>query len=179
MVSALVKDSSSLLTRMYRLADLLPFCCIGFLEARKIPFRLTPNIQSLIGPLLLQGRFIPSMVTVASALNNAHNDLEPALRLLLRDDIVAWYTSKSMSKPDAKTRDLEKQLMDRIMRNVMNIQTRIAECAPKVSSGEEEENKKKEVLKKDPVDLKVKELVKEATDPRRLCMMPSNYQAWL
>lgn len=119
------------------------------------------------------------MVTVASALNHAHNDLEPALRLLLRDDIVAWYTSKSMSKPDAKTRDLEKQLMDRIMRNVMNIQTRIAECAPKATSGEEEENKKKEVLKKDPVDLKVKELVKEATDPRRLCMMPSNYQAWL
>lgn len=134
---------------------------------------MTPNLQSLIGPLLLEGRFIPAMATVASALEQAHDDLEPALRLLLRDDIVAWYTSKSMAKSDSKMQELEKQLLDRIMRNAMHVQTKIMECAPNVAKGESNSSRK------DPVDLKVKELVKEATDPRRQCMMPSNYQAWL
>jgi phosphatidylinositol kinase/protein kinase (PI-3 family) len=44
-----------------------------------------------------------------------------------------------------------------------------------VTKGEE----KAETLKTEPVDARVKELVKEATDPEKLCMMPSNYQAWL
>jgi len=137
---------------------------------------MTPNIQSMIGPLLLKGRFIPSMGTVASALDEAQDDLDPSLRLLLRDDIVAWYTSKSMAKSDTKMQELEKQLLDRVIRNAMHVQSRIAECVPKVTR---EEGTNVEALQKEPVDLKVKELVKEATDPKRLCMMPSNYQAWL
>jgi phosphatidylinositol kinase/protein kinase (PI-3 family) len=130
----------------------------------------------MIGQLLLEGRFIPSMGTVASALEDANDDLDPALRLLLRDDIVAWYTSKSMAKSDAKMQELEKQLLDRVIRNAISVQSRIAECAPRVPKTEDG---KSERLRKEPVDLKVRELVKEATDPRRLCMMPSNYQAWL
>ena len=138
---------------------------------------MTPNIQSLIGPLLLEGRFIPSMGIVSSALDQAKDDLDPALRLLLRDDIVAWYTSKSAAKSDSKMQELEKQLLDRVIRNAMHVESKIAECAPQVTRGEEGENA--ETLRQEPVDLKVKELVKEATDPKRLCMMPSSYQAWL
>lgn len=160
--------------RLNSFSDLLLACLIGFLDPRRIPFRLTPNIQSLIGPILLEGRFFPAMGIVASSLEQAQDDLDPALRLLLRDDIVAWYTSKSMAKSDTKMQELEKQLFDRIIRNAMHVQSTIAECAPKVVKGE-----KSETLKKGPVDLKVKELVKEATDPSRLCMMPSSYQAWL
>lgn len=140
---------------------------------------MTPNIQSLIGPLLLQGQFIPTLATVASALDQNKDDLDPAFRLLLRDDIVAWYTSKSMAKSDAKMQELEKQLMDRIIRNTLHIESRIAECAPKVAPSEESQDKTSGVLKKEPVDWKVKQLVQEAADPRRQCMMPSNYQAWL
>lgn len=146
---------------------------LGFLDPRKVPFRMTPNIQSLIGELLLNGRFIPSMGIIAAALKEAQDELDSALRLLLRDDIVAWYTSKSMAKCDAKMQELEKQLIDRVARNVIQVQTKIAECAPQISKGPEE-NRRKE-----PVDVKVRNLVKEATDPKRLCMMPSSYQAWL
>jgi transformation/transcription domain-associated protein len=134
---------------------------------------MTPNIQSLIGELLLNGRFIPSMGIIAAAIEEAQDELDPALRLLLRDDIVAWYTSKSMAKSDAKMQELEKQLIDRVVRNAIQVQANIAECVPQISKGPEE-NRRKE-----PVDVKVRNLVKEATDPKRLCMMPSSYQAWL
>ena len=113
------------------------------------------------------------MGIIAAALKEAQEELDPALRLLLRDDIVAWYTSKSMAKCDAKMQELEKQLIDRVARNVVQVQAKIAECTPQVSKGPEE-NRRKE-----PVDVKVRNLVKEATDPKRLCMMPSSYQAWL
>lgn len=169
--SVLLQRNGHVLTPDYR----FEYNNHGFLEPRKIPFRLTPNIQTLIGRLLIDGRLIPSMGTVASALDKAHDDLEAALRLLLRDDIVAWYTSKSMAKEDSKMQELEKQLLDRIMRNASSVQSKIAACAPKVTKGEE----KAETLKTEPVDARVKELVKEATDPEKLCMMPSNYQAWL
>jgi transformation/transcription domain-associated protein len=169
--SVLLQRNGHVLTPDYR----FEYNNHGFLEPRKIPFRLTPNIQTLIGRLLIDGRLIPSMGTVASALDKARDDLEAALRLLLRDDIVAWYTSKSMAKEDSKMQELEKQLLDRIMRNASSVQSKIAACAPKVTKGEE----KAETLKTEPVDARVKELVKEATDPEKLCMMPSNYQAWL
>ena len=132
---------------------------------------MTPNIHSLIGTMLLEGRFIPSMGTIAAAFEDAQDDLDSALRLLLRDDIVAWYTSKSMAKSDAKMQDLEKQLIDRVIRNVMYVQGRIAECAPQIGEAD--------TLPREPVDKKVRNLVKEASDPERLCTMPSSYQGWL
>ena len=63
------------------------------------------------------------MGIVASALEQAQDDLDPALRLLLRDDIVAWYTSKSMAKSDEKMQELEKRLLDRVIRNAIYVQS--------------------------------------------------------
>jgi phosphatidylinositol kinase/protein kinase (PI-3 family) len=125
----------------------------GFLEPCKIPFRLTPNSHTLIGHLLIDGHLIPSMGTVAAALDKAHDDLEAALWLLLHDDIVAWYTSKSIAKEDSKMQELEKQLLDRIMHNASSIQSKIAACAPKATKGEE----KADTLKTEPVDARVKQ----------------------
>jgi phosphatidylinositol kinase/protein kinase (PI-3 family) len=113
------------------------------------------------------------MGIIAAALKEAHDELDPALRLLLRDDIVAWYTSKSTAKSDAKMQELEKQLIDRVVRNTIQVQAKITECAPQISKGVGEKRRK------EPVDVNVRNLVSEATDPKRLCMMPSSYQAWL
>jgi phosphatidylinositol kinase/protein kinase (PI-3 family) len=109
------------------------------------------------------------MVTVAGAVRNHKEDLDPIFLLLMRDDSVAFFT-KSMAKSDAKTHEMEKQLADRVTKNVASLQARFGECAPK---------KQDESTKKDSVDKRVRDLVDEASSPEKLCMMPGNYQAWL
>jgi hypothetical protein len=141
----------------------------GFIESQPLPFRMTPNISTLIGFPLMDGRFISSMVTVAGAVRQHKEDLDPIFLLLMRDDSVAFFT-KSMAKSDAKTHEMEKQLADRVTKNVASLQARFGECAPK---------KQDETTKKDSVDKRVRDLVDEASSPEKLCMMPGNYQAWL
>ena len=49
------------------------------------------EIAEFIGPFLLEGIFIPSFVSLSSAMNAKQTALEPVLHLLLRDDIISWY----------------------------------------------------------------------------------------
>lgn len=142
----------------------------GFIENQVLPFRLTSNLRTLIGLPLLEGRFIPAMCTIAGAMKENKADCEPILRLLMRDDIVAWYTSRSTAKNDVKTQELENQLSDRVMKNVVAIQGRLADCAPRRDGA---------TALRTPVDKKVRELVDIATDPGKLCLMPTTFQAWL
>ena len=133
---------------------------------------MTPNVQALVGLSLLNGRFVTSFSTVAEAVKNCKEEMDPILRLLMRDDIVAWYC-KSMAKSDSKVVELEKQLADRVTANVSFLQARFSECAPR---------KVKDSAKstsRGPVDEKVRDLIAVASDPNKLCMMPTTYQAWL
>ena len=145
-------------------------CPIGFIDGRSLPFRLTPNLQTIMGLPFLGGRFIPSLSTVADVVQNYKEEMDPILRLLMRDDIVAWYC-KSMAKSDSKLQELERQLADRVSKNVTSIQAKFSECAPRRN---EDRN-----VRNSPVDQRVRELVAAASASDKLSMMPANYQAWL
>jgi transformation/transcription domain-associated protein len=93
----------------------------------------------------------------------------------MRDDIIAWYTSKSMAKSDSKTQELEKQLHDRVLKNVSQVQIRMVECSHRRPS----KDLTPENLPTDPVDKKVRSLLEEATKQEKLCQMLPNYQPWL
>jgi len=160
----------------------------GFIESPTLPFRLTENLANLIGFPLLEGRFIPSMATTASAIKERRSEMIPILRLLARDDLVAYYT-RSMPKSDTKTQEMEKQLSDRALKNASSILARLVECAPtkpktaKAKDSKEKDEMEDEAKEKesntDPVDQRVRELVKMARDPEKLSQMPSSYQGWL
>jgi transformation/transcription domain-associated protein len=140
----------------------------GYIEnPQALPFRLTPNIHSLIGFPLLDARFIASIAKIASAVYECRDVMDPVLRLLMRDDIVAFYT-KAMAKSDSKTIEMERQLVDRVSRNVTSIHARFSQCGIKRSDKKEE-----------PVDQNVRDLVDAARSKDNLCMMSSSYQAWL
>jgi phosphatidylinositol kinase/protein kinase (PI-3 family) len=126
---------------------------------------MTPNIEALIGKPYMDGRFIKSFTMIANAVSEHKDEFDPILRLMMRDDILAWY-SKSLAKTDSKTQELEQQLMERVSKNVSTLQSRFADCALSKPS-------------KDPVDARVQELYEAATDPGKLCMMPTNYHPWL
>jgi transformation/transcription domain-associated protein len=90
----------------------------GMFEAHNVPFRMTRNITDFIGPFLLEGTFIPSFVSASSALNAKQTALEPILHILLRDDIISWYTSKTQPRNDKKMQEMEKQLSERVRKNI-------------------------------------------------------------
>jgi transformation/transcription domain-associated protein len=155
----------------------------GFLEPAALPFRMSRNVQELLGPLLLQGLFVPSMGIIAGALHTRQDVLPSLLCLLLRDDIVHWYVSKSNARSDSKTRDLERQLMDRVQKNTSLAKRRLKECAPlddgQLDTNEEGKGSSSKEQKNGLIDKRIRELLKTSMDPEKLCMMQNSYQPWL
>jgi transformation/transcription domain-associated protein len=133
---------------------------------------MTPNLREMVGPTMMEGRFLPSMAMTATAIKSKMEDIDAILRLLLRDDIVSWYTSKSMAKSDTKTQELEKQLADRVAKNVSLVQSKISECAVKAP-------KSMETLPTNPVDQRVRDLLAEASSYEKLSTIESSFQPWL
>jgi phosphatidylinositol kinase/protein kinase (PI-3 family) len=134
---------------------------------------MTPNIERALGEHHIHGRFIRSMAMISGAVKEHKEEFDPILRLLMRDDILAWY-SKSLAKSDTKTQELERQLIERVSKNVHTLQARFAECAPSTKSVNGET-----VNDSPPLDKRVHDLLNMATDPERLCMMPASYHPWL
>ena len=141
-----------------------------------MPFRMTRNITEFIGPFLLEGIFVPSFANISAAMHSKRSVLEPILHLLLRDDVMAWYISKSSAKNDQKMQEVEHQLSDRIWSNVRFVQDCLEECSPRDVGDAACEAVEPSP---DPIDIKVKSLVDAATSVDNLSMMPATYQAWL
>jgi phosphatidylinositol kinase/protein kinase (PI-3 family) len=137
---------------------------------------MTRNITDFIGPFLLEGTFIPSFVSASSALNAKQTALEPILHILLRDDIISWYTSKTQPRNDKKMQEMEKQLSERVRKNIRYVQARLEECSPR-----HVENAAEEAVSENPqpIDIHVRKLVDAATSEDKLCLLSSAYQAWL
>jgi transformation/transcription domain-associated protein len=147
----------------------------GFADEKKaVPFRLTRNIEEFIGPFLMKGIVTPAMASAATAICKNESNLEQALQLLCRDDIVSWYLSKSSQREGSQrsTQDLERQLADRVKKNVLLIQSRFHECAVK--------SIRDDVEKRDSTcDKGVKKLLSIATSAENVVSMPLNYAGWL
>ena len=66
-----------------------------FHNAEPVPFRLTPNLQTLMGPLATEGIFSCSIMAIARCLTEPEFQLEHALTLFVRDEMMFWYTNTS------------------------------------------------------------------------------------
>lgn len=152
----------------------------GFIDEKKaVPFRLTRNIEEFIGPFLMKGVFTPAMASAATTICNNNDSLEQALQLLCRDDIVSWYLSKSSQREGSQrsTQELERQLSDRVKKNLYLIQSRFRYCIVKNAKSEYRlpEQQQADMT----CDNGVRKLISLATNPEKLVAMPSNYAAWL
>lgn len=145
----------------------------GFIdEKRSVPFRLTRNIETFIGPFLLKGVFTPAMASAATAICANEADLEQTLQLLFRDDIVSWYISKS-SGTQRPIHELERQLSDRVRKNIYLVQNRLRECSILEFKGKENQKSN------NPIDNGVQNLIAAATSIDNLSQMSSTYAPWL
>ncbi|KAK9238263.1 hypothetical protein V1525DRAFT_117414 [Lipomyces kononenkoae] len=77
----------------------------AFFNPEPVPFRLTPNLQNLMGPTALEGLFSPSMMIYAKCLTLPEFDLEQYLTLFVRDEIISWYTFQH--RPCAQDQQLQ------------------------------------------------------------------------
>lgn len=64
-----------------------------FHNPEPVPFRLTPNLQTLMGPLATEGIFACSLMAIARCLVETEYELEHALTLFVRDEMIFWLTS--------------------------------------------------------------------------------------
>ncbi|OAA68650.1 histone acetylase complex subunit [Niveomyces insectorum RCEF 264] len=77
-------------------AEVMPFMPLTqpfFKNPEMVPFRLTPNLQALLGPLAQEGIYGCSIMAVARSLAEPEQELAYALTLFVRDEMVYWFTS--------------------------------------------------------------------------------------
>lgn len=91
-----------------------------------VPFRLTPNLQTLMGPLATEGLFSSALMAIARCLTEVHdpgNELEQQLSLFVRDEMIFWFTQAH--KPIAT----ENQLRECVQINVDSLVKRAVSLA--------------------------------------------------
>lgn len=84
-----------------------------------VPFRLTSNIQKLIGDSALEGIFSVHLFSIARALIEPDNELQTFLALFIRDEIISWYSN--LQRPiieNPQLRDMVQTNVDLIVRRV-------------------------------------------------------------
>ncbi|KAI9818249.1 MAG: hypothetical protein M1832_004465 [Thelocarpon impressellum] len=81
-------------------SELIPAIAAGkpvFHNPEPTPFRLTPNLQTLLGPLALEGIFSCALMAMARCLTEPSFELEPNLSIFVRDEMIFWFTQQHRS----------------------------------------------------------------------------------
>ncbi|KAI9744282.1 MAG: hypothetical protein M1818_002434 [Claussenomyces sp. TS43310] len=64
-----------------------------FNNPEPVPFRLTPNLQTLMGPMATEGIYSCAIMAIARCLTEPDFQLEQQLSLFVRDEMIFWFTS--------------------------------------------------------------------------------------
>lgn len=62
-----------------------------YLNGEPVAFRLTPNLQTLMGQQVIEGVFAPTMMIIAKGLTEPEFDLTQFLPLFVRDELISWF----------------------------------------------------------------------------------------
>lgn len=90
-----------------------------FQNPEPVPFRLTPNLQTLMGPLATEGIFAPAIMAIARCLTEPDQGLtmEMQLAVFVRDEVAWWLTqSHRQAAIDAQMREAVQGNSDIVVR---------------------------------------------------------------
>ncbi|KAK6354722.1 hypothetical protein TWF696_003861 [Orbilia brochopaga] len=59
-----------------------------------VPFRLTPNLHTLMGPIAVEGIYSCAIMAIARCLMEPEFELEQYLSLFVRDEMIFWFTQQ-------------------------------------------------------------------------------------
>ena len=80
-----------------------------FHNQEPVPFRLTPNLQTLMGPIATEGTYSAAIMAIARCLTEPEFELEQQLSVFVRDEVMFWFTQQH--------RNVEGQLKERVQVN--------------------------------------------------------------
>ena len=80
-----------------------------FHNQEPVPFRLTPNLQTLMGPIATEGIYSAAIMAIARCLTEPEFELEQQLSIFVRDEVMFWFTQQH--------RNVEGQLKERVQAN--------------------------------------------------------------
>jgi transformation/transcription domain-associated protein len=133
-----------------------------FHNNEQVPFRLTPNLQMLLGPIALEGVFSASMLVIAKALTEPDaTKLEQQLSIFIRDEIT--YHLTAAHRPNLGTTELRVC----VQANAASVMNRAKSLAIEPSSGGL------------PANQTVLDSVAKAVDPRKLSQMDPLWMPYL
>jgi transformation/transcription domain-associated protein len=148
-------------------SELIPSMAVGkpiLHNSEPVPFRLTPNLQTMMGPLNMEGIFAPALMTVARSLIEPEGDsnLEMQLSIFMRDEMNHWFTSQHKSS----------QLTPEVLReSVQSNSEMVVKRASAMGSLPTVNNL--------PANQTVVDLVSVAVDPRKLSAMDPLWMGYL
>ncbi|KAJ3510077.1 hypothetical protein NLJ89_g4881 [Agrocybe chaxingu] len=137
-----------------------------------VPFRLTPNMQSVLGPIFTEGILASGIMAIARSLTEPEFDLEQQLCLLGRDEVTSWLSMRG--RPwnfDAIYRQSVYAHIDSIVKRaeIMAYLTELKALA---------NNSATVTIPNAPVIQTVIGLISTATNPVQLAKMGELYQPW-
>lgn len=94
-----------------------------FHNPEPVPFRLTPNLQTLMGPLATEGIFSPAIMAIARCLADPEFELEHALTLFVRDEMIFWFTSshRAVHLNESQLRESVQMNCDMIVKRAVSL----------------------------------------------------------
>ncbi|KIV86517.1 hypothetical protein, variant [Exophiala sideris] len=149
-----------------------------FFNPEAVPFRLTPNIQALMGPLAVEGIFTASLMAIARCLAEQDQgyEMEQQLSIFIRDEMYNWAAGRSSSSSESKMegsnlREHVAQNADFVVRRALTL----AKTQGSVGNATEAGG----VTGVLPACQNVVDLVSRATDPMKLSVMDGLWMPWL
>ncbi len=95
-----------------------------------VPFRLTRNMTTFVGPWLVEGVIAATLIGVAACLAKSQDILKNYLCIFLRDDAISFQSTQMLGLPDAEQVSFETKMRDRISANARMILKRIHQMMP-------------------------------------------------
>ncbi|KAI9000171.1 phosphatidylinositol kinase, partial [Gaertneriomyces semiglobifer] len=96
-----------------------------FSNGEPIPFRFTPNIQTFLTPVGVDGVFAASLQGVARALTEPDYELEDYLSIFIRDELVQWQgIQRKPPLQDQQLREFVGQNVDLVLRRTHGLACR-------------------------------------------------------
>ncbi|KAI9886978.1 MAG: hypothetical protein M1823_001194 [Watsoniomyces obsoletus] len=91
-----------------------------FFNAEHVPFRLTPNLQILMGPIATEGIFAGAMMALARCLTEPEYDLGAILSIFVRDEIMFWFTQNPRSNNlESQMREIVEANCDAVVKKII------------------------------------------------------------
>ena len=127
----------------------------------KIPFRLTPNLETFIGQIATEGTFASALSNYAEAANAQKNMLASSLSFFMWDEEA--HSSSIKVTPLPKSSALVMEENGATVAEMVHRATSLSPISQKSQTDDEV----------------VSELINAATDPKLLCLMNPSWMPWM